>query len=110
MTSTFRYRHPSFLRRALQTAYRFKLFVVIVVALLGAAYIAEANAVSSHGMQIKALQKEITAARRDYEQLEIQVATSQSMSVLEARIQSLQLVPTEHPVYITIPSGAVALR
>lgn len=84
--------------------------MVIAVALLGAAYIAEANVVSSHGIKIKALQNEIIKRKRDYGQLEIQVATNQSMSTLETRVQSLQMVPTDHPVYITVPSGIVALR
>ncbi|KKU12547.1 MAG: hypothetical protein UX20_C0050G0003 [Candidatus Magasanikbacteria bacterium GW2011_GWC2_45_8] len=84
--------------------------MIIVVALIGAAYIAEANVVSSHGIKIKSLHNQIVEERRDYGQLEIQVATSQSMNTLETRVQSLQMVPAEHPVYITVSSGAVALR
>lgn len=104
------YRHPSRIQHFLQRIYKFKLPMVIAVALLGAVYIAEANVVSSHGIKIRALQNEIAEVRRDSEQLEIQVATSQSMNTLEARVQSLQMVPAEHPVYIAVPSGAVALR
>lgn len=84
--------------------------MVVAVALLGAVYIAEANVVSSHSIKIRALQNEIVAERRDSEQLEIQVATRASMNTLETRVQSLQMVPAEHPVYIAVPSGVVALR
>ena len=104
------YRHPSRVQHFIRFVFKFKLLMVIAVALLGAVYIAEANVVSSHGIKIRALRNEITQERRDSEQLEIQVATSQSMNTLETRVQSLQMVPAEHPVYIAVPSGAVALR
>ncbi|MBI5230474.1 MAG: hypothetical protein HY981_04210 [Candidatus Magasanikbacteria bacterium] len=110
MTSTYRYRHPSRVQNFLQFMHTFKLAIIIVIALLGAGYIAEANFVSSHGIQIRALQNDITQEQHDLEQLEIQVATSQSMNTLETRVQSLHMVTSERPVYISIPSGAVALR
>lgn len=110
MNQRYRYQHPSKIKRFIQLIYKFKLLMVVVVSLMGAAYIAQANVVSSHGIKIKSLQNEIVEERRNYGQLEIQVATNQSMSSLETRVQSLQMVPAERPTYISIPSGAVALR
>lgn len=110
MNQHYRYQHPSKIKCFIQCIYKLKLLMIVVVSLMGAAYIAEANTVSSHGIKIKLLQSQIVEERRNYGQLEIQVATNQSMNTLEARVQSLQMVPAGRPIYISLPSGAVALR
>ena len=110
MTSINCYRHPSSIQRCLRLMFHFKLVIVIAVALLGAMYIAEANAVSSHSIKIKSLQRDISNMQRENQQFEIQVASSQSMFTLESRIQALNLVPTEHLIYLNVPSAAVAMR
>ena len=110
MTSINSYRHPSAFNQVIKLMFHFKIVIIIAIALLGTMYIAEANVVSSHSIKIKALQRDISNMQRENQQFEIQVASSQSMSTVESRIQALNLVPTEHLIYLNIPGAAVAMR
>lgn len=86
------------------TGWKAKSLVTVVVLIMGFAYIAQTNTLSTSGYVINNLQKEIDDKNTALQKLETKVASYQSMNSIQARLPSVQLVPVEKVSYIQVPA------
>lgn len=83
------------------------LFVLILAG--GVTYIIEINATAATGFQIRSLQQKVQQLEKVQKELEFRQSDAQSLDVLHAKAQELQLVSVDK-VETLSETGAVALQ
>lgn len=99
------WRLPSFVDRA-----AVKVLLIVLVVVMGGAYIVKTNEVSTTGYQIHTLEKQIAALTEDTQKVEIQIASLQAMPNINRRLGDLQMVQPESVTYAKNVGGLVAKR
>lgn len=83
------------------------LFILILAG--GVVYIVEINATAATGFQIRSLQQKVQRLEKVQKELEFRQTDAQSLHVLEAKAESMQLVSVDK-VETLSETGAVALK
>lgn len=73
------------------------------------AYLWQVNSLSTKGFQIKNLEKQITVLKTDIQQLELDMASEQSLNKINERVQELSMVKVDKVEYLRPLGSNVAL-
>lgn len=73
-------------------------------------YVLQVNRISERGFEVRALEQRIRVLKEDGSRLEAELRTLESLTSLEARIQSLQMVRAGEIRYAAADAPAVAAR
>ncbi|MBI1908295.1 hypothetical protein HYS28_02675 [Candidatus Uhrbacteria bacterium] len=90
-----------------------KLLNTVVAGLIvafGVLYIAQVNAAASKGLALRALEERNDALRVEVQMTAAKIDELRSLDSVMQREQLLGLVKAERVSYVSVPSGAVALR
>jgi hypothetical protein len=79
-----------------------------LVAGFGAGYLAQVNAASTKGYEIRALEREIAELKEEGERIELKVAQEQSVQAVETKVKGMGMVPTEQVDYVMAVAPQVA--
>lgn len=89
---------------------RLGLGLFMLVALLGACYLWQTNAVATKGYEIKALNRKLTTLRQTNQRLEVQSAELQAKKTEVQSVAQADFVAVEHIEYLSVlPTGSVGL-
>lgn len=81
---------------------------LLTLALFSVVYLISVNALATKGYEIKELERDIAAQKKENERLQLGIIEKQSMASLQKKIAELGLVSADSVQYIT-PSAAVAV-
>lgn len=82
----------------------------VLVALFGAGYLAQINAVAAKGYAIRSLESEVAELKDHQEKLELKVAQEQAVSSVDRKVQEMGMVPTPKVDYVIATVPTVAKR
>ncbi len=85
------------------------LFIVVIV-LLGTAYLVQINQTATSGFAMKDMNKQINELKEQHQKLELQVADLQSLQNIQDATERLQLVSHTKLEYVQPTDGMVALE
>ena len=89
---------------------KYKIWLLISCVVFGLAYFWQVNSVANSGFKIRDLEKQISSLKDYNQQLELQVATAQSLENLNAKIQKLNMVNPDKVEYLRMVGTDVALK
>ncbi len=84
--------------------------LILCTAVFFIGYLAQVNATSSKGYQIRSLESAISDLKDQGEKLELRVAQEQSVQSVEEKVRSMGMVPAPDVQYVQPGSSAVAQR
>lgn len=85
------------------------IWVFLTVLVFGVGYLIQINTLATKGYSIRSLEKEIVQKQKENDKLQAQIIGAQSLSALQNRIDTLQLVESHNVQYIE-PARPVAAR
>ena len=90
---------------------RARVILTLLVLVLGVAYIGQTSSLSTSGYEIQHLEHRITVLNNDLQRLSTEVAAAQSMTSIQKRLPTIQMVAVTDVKYLKINSEvAVAKR
>jgi hypothetical protein len=91
-------------------AFALPLGLVALLVFLVMTYVIFMNAMTQKSFEIKKLSSAVDNMKRENQRLEVDIAQRESIANLSDRVAALGMVPTDKVDYVTVGSGAVALR
>jgi uncharacterized membrane protein len=79
---------------------RVNLGLLSIILVLGLVYIFSVNSMATEGFQIKKLSSQMTELEADHKKLELQNSSLQSVSAIQQKTASLNLVPATTITYL----------
>ncbi len=84
-----------------------RVIVTALVVVAGAGYLFQVNNLSTQGYVIHTLQNQVDALQQNNEQLQTTIASYQSLSSIESRLQGRNMVTVASIQYLSHDSGTV---
>ena len=105
---TIREKKQAIKRMFLSTSFRIGLLGVIMVLLV--LDVMQTAVISTKGYEISAYEKQILQLEQENRRLDVEISQYRSMSSIQERLESLGLVNTDAPEYVTLVGSTVARR
>lgn len=87
-----------------------RVSIVMSLFVLSTLYLTKTNDVSTKGYDIATLQREIAGLEHETQRLEVEIARGKSLSSIEARLPTLELVVAHDVTYLSPKATVVARR
>lgn len=84
--------------------------LVVILAVLGVAYLIELNLISQRGFEVRRMEERLAEFRDVNAKLQLKVAELESMNGIETRISQLGMVPIEQVEFLSAGAAVVARR
>ncbi|HLD31660.1 MAG TPA: FtsL-like putative cell division protein [Patescibacteria group bacterium] len=97
-------------RRQCLLGYFGRIVILSFVAVLGIMYVVQTSSLSTKGFEISALEDQLQSLEYENQRLEFQIANQRSMSSIQSRLASLNLVNVDQVDYLRLPGSSVARR
>jgi cell division protein FtsL len=88
----------------------FRVFILVVLAVLGVLYIVQTSSISTKGYAISDLQKQVKILEQDNRALQVKVAENRSMNSIQSRLKGMNLVSALDVEYMMPTGNTVARR
>jgi len=91
-------------------SYNFRLFLLIMLFVLGAAYIWQVNSVATRGYYLKELERKVEILEERNARLEVEATQLKSLTRVETLGREMGLVKIDIVNYLTTDDGSVAFN
>ncbi|MDD5566856.1 MAG: hypothetical protein PHH01_01550 [Patescibacteria group bacterium] len=103
-------KRPSLFQCLSQKPKTLNIALLVLIIVLGLAYLVQVNRTATSGFAIDSLNKDIKDLQESSQKMELQVADLQSLQKIQAATERLQLVARTKLEYLEPTQGAVALE
>jgi hypothetical protein len=92
-----------------KSKHAFAIILILGILAIGFLYVFQSNTITAKGYVIEGLQKELKDIETANKLLQIEVSNLESVSNLEAKTGSMEMIKAQHVDYVSLPKASALL-